>query len=170
MSNKTMEEVMKKLLLGLGLCFLFTVPGYTQQDVAYTENVVCSESTTTWRQTSGATVYTRPINIAKGGDYFAVSYKASSAASTPWLSIYMEQSDVLPAIDGASDENWVTPSNVCIVNEKLIDESVHLDALYPLPMKYVRFKIFDPNAPYDVISDCQIEFIKIHRIGANRGE
>ncbi|MDD5387604.1 MAG: hypothetical protein PHQ22_10465 [Sulfuricurvum sp.] len=160
---------MKRFAIALILVMLTAGVSFAYSDqIAYTEDVYCSESTTSWRQTSGATVYTRPIDVWKGGDYFAISYRAVSAASTPWLAIYMEQSDVLPATDGAADSNWATPSNVCIINEKLIDESVHIDAIYPVPVRYMRFKILDPNVSYDVISDSMIDFIKVHRVGTVR--
>lgn len=88
---------------------------------------------------AGATVYTHSIDLANL-DTFSLGYKVANTG-VPSIKIEMEQSDVLPATEGAADTNFVVPETISEVDPALGDNNVHRTALFPICCQYVRFKI-----------------------------
>lgn len=86
------------------------------------------------------TVYTRSF-LLTGGDYFSLSYKATSVAGAPDLKIELEQSFQLPTTEGVSDTNWVKPEGMSNIESNLTTETMHHKALTPITLPYGRFKI-----------------------------
>lgn len=89
---------------------------------------------------STATVYTRAVPLSMGV-YFGLKYKAGSVTGSPSVKIEMEQSDRLPATEGAADAHYVVPSGVSDIESNLTTETWNIKTLSPVPMPYMRFKI-----------------------------
>jgi hypothetical protein len=73
-------------------------------------------------------------------DTFAVVYKVANTG-VPNIKIEMEQAIVLPTTEGAADTNYVVPETVADVVTALADNLVHIKALGPVCVRYIRFKI-----------------------------
>ena len=103
-------------------------------------NVVNTSDATDIAIASTAVVYTRaiPLNM---GVYFGLKYKAVSATGSPSIKIEMEQSDRLPATEGAADDHYVVPKGVSAIEDDLITEAWKIATLSPVPMPYMRFKV-----------------------------
>lgn len=88
---------------------------------------------------AGATIYTKAIEMSNV-DTFAVVYKVANTG-VPNIKIEMEQAIVLPTTEGAADTNYVVPETVADVVTALADNLVHIKALGPVCVRYIRFKI-----------------------------
>jgi hypothetical protein len=88
---------------------------------------------------AGATIYTKAIEMANL-DTFAVTYKVVNTG-VPNIKIEMEQSIIAPTTEGAADANYVVPETVADVVTALADNNVHIKALGPVCVRYIRFKI-----------------------------
>ena len=88
---------------------------------------------------TGATVYTDVLDLA-GLDTFALSYKVA-CTGTPNIKIEIEQGIVKPTNANAADDNYATPETLAEINDALIDENIHHQAIFPVGIKYLRFKI-----------------------------
>lgn len=71
---------------------------------------------------------------------FCFEYQAFSDGNVA-LRIELEQSNVLPVVEGEADEKWCIPDDALEFNDNLIDENYHIKAYPPAPTKYGRFKI-----------------------------
>ena len=91
-----------------------------------------------------ATFYSRAVSLILGR-YFAVAWKATSAAAVD-LKLEYQMSDVLPAVEGDADANWFTPESASDIDTSLTDENRHGNALSPASFKYIRFKITGAGA------------------------
>jgi hypothetical protein len=89
---------------------------------------------------SGLSVYTDSFDISTG-EYFALSYQATSVLGTPNMGIELEQSTSLPAVEGAADANWVEAENYTDIVTGLTSETVHNKSFSPIAMPYARFRI-----------------------------
>ncbi len=108
----------------------------------FTEQVVSAVDslTTDIAIASAAVVYTRSFKLAFG-DYFAVSYKATSDSGSPSLKIELQQSWDVPTTEGSTDGNWVESENMADIETDLTTETMHHKALTPATLAYGRFKI-----------------------------
>ena len=90
-----------------------------------------------------ATVYSKSFKLTNRTQ-FSIWLKA--AGTTPRMDVFLEQSYVLPATEGASDANWVVPEgNSPIIND-LADTNAHIVAnIAPAVMPYGRLKLV-PNS------------------------
>ncbi|MFA5165611.1 MAG: hypothetical protein WC481_08650 [Candidatus Omnitrophota bacterium] len=88
---------------------------------------------------AGLTVYTKAIDLSNV-DQFALSYKVA-CTGVPNIKIEMEQSVVKPTTEGAADANFVVPETIADVDASLTDEDVHIKALSPVCVQFIRFKI-----------------------------
>lgn len=87
---------------------------------------------------SEAVVYTPAIKL-KQGEYFAVSYKATSDGDVK-LKIEFEQCFTEPT-QVASDVRSVLPENISAIESALADENWHHAKIQPVALPYGRFKI-----------------------------
>lgn len=132
----------KKLLFA----FFLLISVYCYAENKYgpdVQPVYNSSGSTTIAVASTDTAYTQSIDL-KGGEYFAVAYKAASDGEVN-LKIEMEQSFQVPTTEGSSDTMWVEPGNASDIESALADENFHINALgafgLPVPLHYGRFKI-----------------------------
>jgi hypothetical protein len=89
---------------------------------------------------STTTVYSNSFKL----DYatkFAVQYQAASVAGSVDLKLELEEGNVLPATEGASDANFVVPDGGMTIVANITTETVHIISLAPVVSKYARFKI-----------------------------
>ena len=86
-----------------------------------------------------ATVYTKAWKWGEG-EYFSLDYIATSDG-TVLLQIELEQSNVLPATEGAADSNYVVAENQSDGEAALADEVKHYKKLSPVVSVYGRLKI-----------------------------
>lgn len=102
---------------------------------------------------STAVVYTKAFKLAFG-EYFSLSYKASSSSGTPDVKIELEEAikEVLPATEGSADTNYVVPENMSAIETSLTAETWKIKSLSPVSAIYGRFKITGNAAnPADTI-------------------
>ena len=88
---------------------------------------------------SAAVVYTNSFKL----DYaskFGLQYRATSDAAVS-LKLELEEGNVLPATEGAADDNFVVPDGGMTVVADITTETVHIITLAPVVAKYGRFKI-----------------------------
>uniref|UniRef100_A0A6H1ZNV5 Uncharacterized protein n=1 Tax=viral metagenome TaxID=1070528 RepID=A0A6H1ZNV5_9ZZZZ len=104
------------------------------------QKVLLSTESASIAVASTAVVYTKAMKLAFG-DYFALSYKAVSAAGSPDVKIELEQSYELPTTEGSSDAEWVEPENMADIETNLTVETQKHKSLSPIPLPYGRFKI-----------------------------
>lgn len=107
---------------------------------------------------SAAVVYAKAFKLAYG-EYFSLSYKASSASSTPSIKIELEVAikDVLPATEGSADTNYVEPENMADIETDLTTETWHIKSLSPPTSVYARLKITGSGTnPADTIFNAHI--------------
>lgn len=86
-----------------------------------------------------ATVYSVSFKLVYG-EYFGITYLATSDGTVS-LTIELEQSWVLPATEGSSDDNWVVPEGMAAIHTTLSGEVQHLKSITPIPAPYGRLKI-----------------------------
>lgn len=104
---------------------------------------------------SNGTVYTKAFSLRQGL-YFGVKAILSSTGS-PSVQVQFQQSDVLPATEGAADADWVIPDGMPDVWANLNDKVNHIKALSPVPMTYGRFKLTGLGAnPADTTIDIRV--------------
>ena len=108
---------------------------FTEQVVSASDNLTVDIAIA-----SEAVVYTKSFKLAFG-DYFAVSYKATSASSTPDIKIELEQSWTEPTTEGSQDDNWVEPEGMADIETSLTTETQHHKSLSPATLPLGRFKI-----------------------------
>jgi len=122
-----------------------------------TDVVVESTGDTDIAVASQATVYTHSIHVGYG-EYFKLTYKATSATGTPDVKIEMEVGDVVPTTEGSADTtNYSVPENMSPIESNLITETLHSKALNPPVSKYIRFKITgNADNPSDTILNMTI--------------
>jgi len=87
---------------------------------------------------AGLTIYTDAIRL-DGLDTFALAYIAACTGA-PNVKIEMEQSIVAPTAN-ALDLNSVVPETISEINAALVDELLHLQAIFPVGVSFIRFKI-----------------------------
>lgn len=92
-----------------------------------------------------AVVYSRSVSL-KGGEYFALMYKATSDGSVK-LKIEIEESYQLPTTEEAADTAWIVPEGATAVEAALADENWHIKAITPIAAPYGRVKITGLGAP-----------------------
>ncbi len=95
---------------------------------------------------AGVTIYTDAIKL-EGLDTFALAYIADGGAGIS-VKIEMEQSIVAPT-PNVADVNSVVPETVADVNTALVDKLFHLQAIFPVSVKYMRFKITENGVAAD---------------------
>lgn len=88
---------------------------------------------------AGATIYTDVFKLS-GLDTFALSYQAD-CAGTPNVKIELEQGIDKPSPQNAADDGYVVPETLAEINEALIDKFMHHQAIFPVGLTYLRFKI-----------------------------
>ena len=88
---------------------------------------------------AGLTVYTHSIDLSNL-DTFALSYSLA-CTGVPNARIQIQQSVVLPVTEGAADTNFVVPETVPDVVAALITKTVHIQGLFPVCTRYIRFMI-----------------------------
>lgn len=81
------------------------------------------------------------------GKAFSLKFVEAMAAMFTFTSsgvvnvkIELEQSDVKPATENASDTNFVVPENASPISVGILNELRHLITINPLPFLYGRFK------------------------------
>jgi hypothetical protein len=87
-----------------------------------------------------ATFYTKALNVSKGTS-FGIKTKALSAGGSPTIKIEVQQSDVLPATEGAADADYVSADGGADVYSNLNDEIWHVKQISLVPMTWCRLKI-----------------------------
>lgn len=92
-----------------------------------------------------AVVYSQSINL-KGGEYFALMYKATSDGSVK-LKIELEESYQLPTTEEASDTSWIVPESATAIESALADANWHIKTITPVAAPYGRIKITGLGAP-----------------------
>ena len=96
---------------------------------------------------AAATVYTDAIKL-DNLDTFALAYKLAGAAGVS-AKIEMEQSIVAPTAN-AADVNSVVPETVADIVTAVVDKLLHLQAIFPVSAKYIRFKITENGVAADM--------------------
>ncbi len=89
---------------------------------------------------STTTVYSNSFKLYYG-QAFGIQYKLANGSGTGNIKIQLEQSNVLPAVEGASDANWVIGLGVADIETNLADTLTHVKSLSPIPSKYGRLKL-----------------------------
>ncbi len=89
---------------------------------------------------STTVVYSAAVKLYYGQS-FGIQYKAANGSGTANMKIQLEQSNVLPAVEGTSDANWVIGLGVADIETNLADNITHIKSLSPVPSKYGRLKI-----------------------------
>lgn len=105
---------------------------------------ICSSTAVT----ANGSIYTNSFEIGRG-EYFSVTYQATSASTTPNVGIELEQSYQVPATEGATDSEWVEPDNFADIATGIVTETVHHIALSPIALPYARFKVSGTNTASD---------------------
>jgi len=75
----------------------------------------------------------RAIHV-KGGGVFGIWYQATSAVGTADVKL-----EVLMSYDDTSG-NFIEPDNMSDITSSVSDEAIHVDSIYPPPMKYIKIK------------------------------
>lgn len=88
----------------------------------------------------GATIYTDVFDLS-GLDTFALSYQAACVSETPNVKIELEQGIAVPSPQNAADDGYVVPETLAEINASLIDILMHHQPIFPIGVKYLRFKI-----------------------------
>lgn len=86
------------------------------------------------------TVYSRSFRL-NYGQAFGIWLQAGNGSGAANMKIQLEQSRVAPAVQGASDANYVIGEGVADIFTNLNDASAHVKTVQPVPMKYARLKI-----------------------------
>ena len=94
------------------------------------------------------TIYTDVFDLS-GVDEFVLSYKAAGTGSAS-VKVELEQSLVGPAVPNTADANFVIPDNAQDVNSNLSDKDQHHIRLFPVCVRFMRFKITELT---DVMTD-----------------
>lgn len=102
--------------------------------------VTNSSGTTSIAVVSDQSIYTASFPMDKS-DVFGVWLKATSASSTPSITVELQESYRLPTTEGAADSNYVEPDGFSDIFTALADEVAHVTTLSPVPMPYGRYKI-----------------------------
>lgn len=110
-----------------------------------TELVKTSTGETTFDCASGSTVYTNSFPL-KSAETLTVGYKVTSSASTPKTTIQFQGATSLPATEGSTDDDWVTPDSMADVATDLTSETQHYKGVTLQPLPYGRFKVVDAGA------------------------
>ena len=95
---------------------------------------------------AAATVYTDAIKL-DNLDTFALAYKAAGGAGIS-VKIELEQSIVAPTAN-AADVNSVVPETIADIVTALVDKLLHIQAIFPVSAKYIRFKITENGVAAD---------------------
>lgn len=95
---------------------------------------------------AGLTIYTDAIRL-DGLDTFALTYIATDAGLLS-VKIEMEQSIVAPTAN-AADVNSVIPETVSEINAALVDKLLHIQAIFPVGVSFIRFKITENGVSAD---------------------
>jgi len=80
-----------------------------------------------------ANASSRVIHV-KGGGVFGIWYQATSAVGTADVKL-----EVLMSYDDTSG-NFIEPDNMSDITSSVSDEAIHVDSIYPPPMKYIKIK------------------------------
>jgi len=96
---------------------------------------------------AAATVYTDAIKL-DNLDTFALTYKLAGAGGVS-AKIEMEQSIVAPTANVA-DVNSVVPETVADIVTAVVDKLLHIQAIFPVSAKYIRFKITENGVAADM--------------------
>lgn len=91
-----------------------------------------------------AVVYTNSFKL-NFGTKFAVQYRATSSGSVD-LKLELEEGNVMPTTEGASDANFVVPDGGMTIVANITTETVHIISMAPVVSKYGRFKITGQGA------------------------
>jgi len=136
---KKVLAVLAILISLTGVCFAAGNEAYVSREV-FTEDVLASDDSTSILVSSTDVVYTKAFSLTKG-EYFALSYKATSTVGSPSLLIELQQSYALPETEGLTDANWVEPENMPDIESDLTAETQKHKSFSPLPLPYGRLKI-----------------------------
>ena len=85
-----------------------------------------------------ANVYGKSFSLGHGIS-FALILTATSDGAVD-LDVYVQESDVVPTTEGASDTNWVVPENVSKLID-ITDETRHIIAFSPVVCRYARLYV-----------------------------
>lgn len=119
---------MKKLILLVALFCLIMVPVCNAEIYGNVEKIfdgVLINAT--------ADASSRAICVKSGG-VFGIWYQATSAGGTADIKL-----EVLMSYDDTS-ANFVEPDNQPDITSSTSDEAIHVDSIYPTPMKYFKVK------------------------------
>jgi len=107
---------------------------------ASTSDVTLASGSVSIAVAGETTVYTKAVLIA-WSEYFGLAYRAVASAGSPNITIQIEESWILPGIEGATDTNWVIPVGMSDVVTALTAETWQIKTISPVPKEYLRFKI-----------------------------
>lgn len=149
---------MKNWILGMALMVsALLAPNVYAGTMVVSDVIMASGTTTIAVAGTTAVVYTKTIDISDA-EYFAVEYYAN--AGTVVATIQIEQSNQLPATQGAADANYTIPVNLPdIVTGLTTEETWYRKAINPIACKYVRFKISGASGN-DAGSTLRMRFIR----------
>lgn len=105
------------------------------------DDITTSAGSTSIAIAGATTVYTHSFKMMAYGEFFSIAYRAVSSASTPDVTIQLEQSWAVPTTEGSSDTSYVIPSGMSDIITNLTTELWNMKTLSPIPMPYGRFKI-----------------------------
>jgi hypothetical protein len=98
------------------------------------------DNTTITLPESGASIYTKAF-VMEDAIYHDMAIK--DAGTTVDVKLELEQSHVLPAVEGAADANWSEPSGMSDIAASHTAKSYTQYGLSPRVNKYGRYKITD---------------------------
>lgn len=85
-------------------------------------------------------VYTKSFKL-NNGQYFGIAVKAVSATGTAAVKVELEESPLLPTVEGAAETTrFVEPEGFSDIID-ISDELMHIKTVTPVPMTYGRYKI-----------------------------
>lgn len=109
---------------------------------------------------SAGTNYSDTFQLQEGRVY-AFDYQATSSGTVE-VAVSLEQSNDLPATEGAASTNFVVPEDAAALDADIGDELRHIKAYAPAATKYARFKFVGSGANHasTVISRLKVSHIK----------
>ena len=141
---------MRKAVLTIGLV-LGIASSVFAQDVRSNLRVYdlgSPETTTTFTIPRNTVAYTSPFPI-KNGEFFGLSYRFTSVATSPNIRMQLEQAYRLPDISNDADTYWVVPDNMADIATGVTTETQHHISLSPAPTPYARIKITEAGVSGD---------------------
>lgn len=151
---------MHRLVFTIGLIAVLAGTGFAQTTRTNIRvyDLGSPETTTSFTIPRNTVAYTSvfPLN---GAEYYGLSYKLTSAETSPNIRLQLEQSYRMPGIDNDADSYWVVPDNMADIATGITSETQHHIALSPAPFAYGRIKVTEAGVANDTVVTLKVTAI-----------